>query len=326
MGSSFILDEDLFDETFIPERLVCREGQIREIAKCLEPVRNGKSGRNLFIHGPPGTGKTSVCKWMLKEHFPRSSVYVNCWSKRTTNKIMESILVQSGNFVHGRESTSDLIRMFEGMDKKVVVCLDESDHVKDPGLLYTLSRNSNTVVLISNEHSFAAYDDRIRSSLLLSEIEFKPYSVDEILAILRERTAYGFISDVIDDNLLSVVARACKGDARVALQTLKIAAQEAEARNIRRITIEEILTGVKSSRKYRLSYLLGKLNDHQRLIYQILKENGKMESGKLFEALLNRLGATVIDRTYRNHMERMEELGLVRAEGTGRWKAYQLSA
>jgi Cdc6-like AAA superfamily ATPase len=319
------LDENLFDETFIPERLVCREGQIKEIARCLEPVRNGKSARNLFLHGPPGTGKTSVCKWMLKEHFPKKSAYVNCWSKRTTNRIMQSILVQAGVFVHGRESTSDLIRMFEGMGRKVIVCLDESDQIKDPDLLYALARSSCTVVMISNQQSLATYDDRIRSSLLLSEIEFKPYSVEEILAILRERTMYGFIPNVIDDNLLSVVAKACRGDARVALQTLKIAAQEAEARDIRRITIDEILTGVRSSRKYRLSYLLGKLNDQQRLVYQILKEKGSMESGRLFEELSRKSESDVIDRTYRNYMERMEELGLVRAQGTGRWKVYEVA-
>jgi repressor of nif and glnA expression len=50
-----------------------------------------------------------------------------------------------------------------------------------------------------------------------------------------------------------------------------------------------------------------------------------MESRKLFEALLNRSGTIVVDRTYRNHMGRMEELGLVKFIGSGRWKRYQIT-
>lgn len=145
------------------------------------------------------------------------------------------------------------------------------------------------------------------------------------MEILRERAMYGFVSNVIDDNLLGVVAKGCKGDTRVALQMLKIAPQEA-AIEIRRITIEEILAGVRSWFKYRLSYLLGKLNYEQRLIYQILKEKGTMVSRRLFDELQRGTNAELVDRTYRNYRDRMEELGLVRGEGVGKWKDHELSS
>jgi len=32
----------------------------------------------------------------------------------------------------------------------------------------------------------------------------------------------------------------------------------------------------------------------------------------------------VVDRAYRNYMKRMVELGLVKVEGVGRWKIYEL--
>jgi len=32
----------------------------------------------------------------------------------------------------------------------------------------------------------------------------------------------------------------------------------------------------------------------------------------------------VVDRAYRNYMKRMAELGLVKAEGFGRWKIYEI--
>jgi cell division control protein 6 len=152
MSQPILIDETVFDEAFIPERLVCREGQIKEIARCLSPIKNGKSARNLFIYGSPGTGKTSVCKWILNEHFPKNSVYVNCWSKRTLHKIMEGILLQIGQLIHGRESASELTRRFEKIGKRLLIFLDESDHIKEPDILYVLARVAQVRSVIKNYH------------------------------------------------------------------------------------------------------------------------------------------------------------------------------
>lgn len=324
MNQPILVDESLFDETFTPERLVSREWQIKEIARCLSPIKNGKSARNLFIYGPPGTGKTSVCRWLLKEQFPKNSAYINCWSKRTIHKIMEEILLQLGQVVHGRESASELIKKFEKLGRKVVVCLDESDHIRNSDVLYVLTRSACNVVLISNQSfPLSLIDSRIRSSLLLNEIEFRSYSVDEISQILIERAAYGIRSDAVNDSMLSLIAKMCSGDARVALQTLKIAAKEAESKENGQITIEEIKHAVKCSRKYKMSYLIGKLNDHQKMIYEILKARGNFPSGELFKEYRRSASNPVVDRAYRNHMQKMIELGLVREKGSGRWKVYE---
>jgi orc1/cdc6 family replication initiation protein len=320
-----LTDETVFDETFIPERLVARKGQIEEIARCLKPAKSGKSIKNLYIYGPPGVGKTIVIKWLLKENFERNSVYVNCWNKRTSHKIMEEILLQTGQVVHGKEPTSDLVKRLEKSKKSPIVCLDESDHIKDTDILYNLSRNSIGLVLISNQaYALSDIDHRIKSGLFLNEVQFKPYSKEEILEILKERVSYGLRPDSIAENLLSIVAIMSNGDARVGLQTLKLAAKDAESKNRHEITMEEIKSAAKCARKYRLSYLLGKLNDHQRAIYEILKKCKTMNSGKLFEECKKKTTENIIDRSYRNYMQRMEELGLVREHGSGRWKKYEI--
>lgn len=318
-------DEAPFEESFVPERLVSREQEIKEIARCLNPARSGRSIRSIFIFGKPGSGKTVACKHVLK-HFPKQSIYVNCWSNSTTHKVLQSLLIQQGQMIHGRESASDLAKRFQSLGRKLIVCLDESDHLKDRDVLYILARNSCGIILISNLPSqLSNMDPRIKSSLLLNEIEFKPYSREEILAILKERITYGMRSDAIDARQLALVANACRGDARVALQTLKIAAKEAESKGSDKITVAEIRSALKCSRKYRLSYLLTKLNTHQRIIYEILKSNKKMESGKLFSEYSKKMNGSVVDRTYRNHVQKMEELGLVRSEGSSRWKTYEVS-
>jgi Cdc6-like AAA superfamily ATPase len=116
------------------------------------------------------------------------------------------------------------------------------------------------------------------------------------------------------------------GDARIGLQTLKVAAKNAESKDLETITIDEVKTASKSARKHRLSYLLGKLNDHQRTIYEILKKSRMMSSGKLFEEYQKSSKENIVDRSYRNYMQKMEELGLVREVGSGRWKKYEIVA
>ncbi len=325
MQPPILIDESAFEEKFIPDRLVCRDNQIKEIARCLEPARSGKSIKNLYIFGPSGIGKTIVTKWILKEHFRKNSVYVNCWTKQTAHKILEDILLQIGIIVHGKESTSDLVKRLESSQKKLIICLDESDHLRDTDILYVLARNSYGLILISNQaFTLSDIDYRIKSRLFLTEIEFKPYTKDEILEILKERVDYGFRADSISTNLLSMVASVSHGDARVGLQTLKVAAKDAESKDLEAITIEEIKEAAKCARKYRLSYLLGKLNEHQRTIYEILKKSRTMDSGRLFEECKRKSKENIVDRSYRNYMQRMEELGLVRESGSGRWKKYEI--
>ncbi|MDE1764959.1 MAG: AAA family ATPase [Thaumarchaeota archaeon] len=326
MVSKIIIDEGVFDECFTPESLVCREGQAREIARCLAPIKSGKFAKSLYIHGPPGIGKTSVAKWILREHFENNSAYVNCWSKRTSHKIMEDILLQAGHVIHGRESTSELIKKFEKSKKKLVVCLDESDHIKDIDVLYTLARNSCTVMIISNrEFSPTDMDYRISSSLSFDEIEFKPYNREEILNILKERATCGMRPGSVDNNIMSVVAGMSNGDARIGLQIMRSAARDAELKNLDVVTLEEIKNASKSTRKYRLSYVLGTLNIEQRIIYEILLKNKVMDSGQLFEEYRRVSTNNPTDRTYRNYMQRMKELGLVKEHGSHRWKRFEIA-
>lgn len=320
-----MLDAGLFDEAFIPERLVSREWQIKEIHRSLKSSKTGRPVKNLFVFGPPGVGKTIVTKWILKEHFAENSVYVNCWNNRTSHKIMEEILRQIGFMVHGRESTSELIKKFEKSKKKIIVCLDESDHMKDNDILYVLARNLCGLIMISNqEFPMSDMDSRIKSSLLMDEIEFRPYNREEILEILKDRVNSGFRPGTINSNLLTMVAGLCNGDARIGLQTLRVAASEAEMKDQNMITMEEIKVAARCTRKYRLSYLLGKLNEHERTIYEILKQKKIMSSGDLFEEYRKSTKHAMVDRSYRNYMHRMEELGLVRESGSGRWKKYEI--
>ena len=167
-------------------------------------------------------------------------------------------------------------------------------------------------------------DSRIRSGLHLQEMEFKPYQTDEITNILRDRITSGLNAQSITDDLVAEIANSCGGDARAGIQILKNAAVDAESKGHDFITTDHVKAAAGYARKYRLSYLLGKLNEHQKVIYEILKQNRIMDSGSLFNEYRKMMNETVTDRCYRNYMARMAELGLVREISSSRWKRFEI--
>nr|WP_205100702.1 hypothetical protein [Candidatus Nitrosotenuis uzonensis] len=121
------------------------------------------------------------------------------------------------------------------------------------------------------------------------------------------------------------IAAMCEGDARIALQTIKIAAINAELKSMDMITIEEVRTAARCTRKHRLSYLLGKLNGFQKTIFETLSENKKMHSPELYERCKWTGNQFLPKRTYRHYMRKMVNLGLVRTSSMKRWRVYEIA-
>lgn len=325
MEGTIISEDGVFDESHIPKIIVGREDHVREIENCLLPLKNNKTGKNLYLHGPPGTGKTLSAKHVLKKHFDKNSIFISCWRNRTSHKIMYALLRKLGFLVHGRESTSELVKRLEESEKRSLVCLDEVDQLKDSNVLYDLSRNSKGLVLISNlPYSEFRLDQRVKSRLFLHDIEFLPYQKDDVFTILKDRARKGFHGRTVGDEILRETSSCCGGDARMAIQMIRSAAREAEMNNEDSITIERIRASTGAPRKYRLSYLIGKLTDPQRVLYEILTERKKIYSGDLFREYCKRSTDKITDRTYRNYMKRIVWLGLAREINSGRWKKYEI--
>tara|TARA_Y100000031_G_C7923591_1_gene249403 strand:+ start:106 stop:396 length:291 start_codon:yes stop_codon:yes gene_type:complete len=66
-------DESLFknelalDYSFLPKILPHREQQQRYIATIIKPLLEDRNGKNLFIYGAPGIGKTAAMKHVINE-------------------------------------------------------------------------------------------------------------------------------------------------------------------------------------------------------------------------------------------------------------------
>jgi orc1/cdc6 family replication initiation protein len=322
-----IFNELPLTEVFIPTRLLHREGQLRELERCLKPALHNRLIENVFLVGPSGTGKTTLAKWVLETYFREISVYVNCWKYRSMHGVLCEILRGFGFVVHGREYTSELITKLEGLTRKkrIIVCLDEVDQLKSFDVLYTLARNRCGLILISTcYHALMSLAARIKSSLALTEIEFPAYAANELFDILKDRVQFSFRPGSLKDELIRIASVAAEGDARVGLEILRRAGKKAEDKGLRRVTLEEIKQAVKEARRLKKSFFLSKLNEHQKVIYRILLKRRRIPSGELYKEYYKLVKNPVVTRAYRNYMRRMVELGLVKSEGFGRWKQYEL--
>jgi cell division control protein 6 len=125
--------------------------------------------------------------------------------------------------------------------RTVVIMLDEVDKLvrKGDDVLYNLSRlNSDllrsrvSLIGISNDLKFTEFlDPRVKSSLGEDEIIFPPYNAEQIRDILNQRASRAFKQGVLEEGVIplcSAIAAQEHGDARRALDLLRIAGELAE--------------------------------------------------------------------------------------------------
>jgi len=165
---------------------------------------------------------------------------------------------------------------------------------------------------------------RIKSSLTLTEIEFPAYKPDELFDILRDRVQFSFEPNSLKDELIKIASIMAEGDARTGLEILRRAGKRAEDKGLKQVTVEEIKEAAKEAKRFKKDFSLSKLNEHQKVIYETLQKNRKMPSGLIYREYCRLVSKPVVDRAYRNYMKRMVELGLIKAEGFGRWKSYEI--
>ncbi|MGC8710189.1 MAG: Cdc6/Cdc18 family protein [Candidatus Micrarchaeia archaeon] len=286
--SSIFANRDALSPHYMPNNLLFREKQISNIVKYLTPSLRGERGRNLFIYGKTGTGKTSCMKYVIEKVKEISTVkakisYVNCRiynsRYRVLSKLMSDHLPSYAKRGYGIVDIYEkLINWIEEDGKVLIVVLDEVDVVKDlDDLIYTLTRaNSDiksggvTIVGISNKISFKEeLDPRSISTLYENELVFPPYNSTELAAILKQRAEIGFKQGVIDSaslNLAAAIAAKESGDARLALKILSKAGELAEEHGIKFISTEEVNEASKSADEEVAYELISTLPEHQKLV------------------------------------------------------------
>lgn len=286
-------DREVMRHDYVPEELPHREEQIRYLGGIAAPILHGSRCSNIFIYGKTGTGKTAVVKRVLSRLMvkaqdlgaPVEVCYVNCRLSGTEYRILSSLCnILNVKVPFTGLALGEVFDRFEaGLDARrllLVTVLDEIDAlVKNRGdiLLYELTRINEklhhsraSLVGISNDLQFKdLLDPRVLSSLSEEEIVFRPYDASELQDILSNRARSAFHNGVLSDGavrLCAALAAAEHGDARRALDLLRVAGELAEREGAEAIVEDHVRRAEKRIEHDRVTEALRNLPLHSKLV------------------------------------------------------------
>lgn len=348
----FFVNKDTLSSDFTPENIPHREKQVNELAFMLAPVLRGQKPSNIFIYGKTGTGK-SLCIKKVSNSLQQTAeengknikiIYVNCKMRRvadTEYRLLAHLISFFGENVPftGLPTNSLYQKLFKLLEKtggNIVLIMDEIDTLFEKVgdyILYNLTRINQdiedakvTVVGISNKISFIdSLDPRIRSSLSEEEMIFPPYNANELNDILKERSNTAFRSDVIDYAVITKCAALAAqehGDARKALDLLRVAAELAERENSAALTERHVDRAEEKLDKDRIIEIIRAQPKQSKLvILSILTLFKKGENGiqtgevySLYEKLAEKNGLkTLTQRRVSDLVSELDILGIINA-------------
>jgi cell division control protein 6 len=260
----------VLQSNYVPDEIKHRDEQQQQIAKIVAPALRLERPSNLFIYGKTGTGKTVTVKHTLhtmmevakRENIPLKVCYINCKLKRvadTEYRLIAELARLFGKAVPATGLPTDEVyaSFFRAIDETkqvIILVLDEIDQlVKKIGdeIIYNLTRinsdlkNSQLCLIgISNDLIFSnTLDPRVKSSLSEEELIFPPYNALQLQHILTGRAGRAFRDTVIEEGVIpkcAAYAAREHGDARRALELLRVAGEVAERQGGKNITIAHI--------------------------------------------------------------------------------------
>jgi cell division control protein 6 len=258
--------KEVLRSTYIPQRLPHRWEQIKALADILSSALKGETPSNILIFGKTGTGKTSTVKYVSKELEAMaqktgakcSIIYINSEVFDTQYRVFAYLARIFNKRVPMIGWPTDMVysEFKTGLDaeeRRVIITLDEVDKLASKGdeALYNLSRINGelenarvSLIGISNDLTFTdLLDPRVKSSLGEEEIIFPPYNAEQLKDILYARADTAFYADVLEYAVIplcAALAASEHGDARRALDLLRLSGEIADRSGARTVTEEHV--------------------------------------------------------------------------------------
>ena len=358
---------------YTPEILPHRDREINNLASVLVTALRGEAPSNVFVYGKTGTGKTAVAKFVGKELLKKGKetkkhihfVYINCEIVDTQYRLLQNI---ANHFIDewseripftGWPTDEVYAKLRTMMDNKggvTIIILDEIDKLKGDEALYTLSRmNSDftkakiSIVGISNDLKFTEFlDPRVKSSLGEENMIFDPYDAQQLQDILQQRADAALRPETLGESVIPLCAALAAqehGDARRALDLLRISAEIAEREEATRITERHVKTAQNKIELDRVIEVTRTLPSQSKIILLsiILKEksnknaglNGALTTGEVYDVYAALCKKARLDKLTQRRVadliSELDMLGIINARiiskgRYGRTREIQISA
>lgn len=310
-GKSILKDSRVLSSDYIPDKLPFREGQIIAIGQSLAPLLKGTKCSNLLLYGKTGTGKTVVSHYVIDKLSQRARAsnlkirlaYTNTRVSGTSYRVLSDLAAAVDLDIPftGLAIGEVLQRVFTKISQNdyfIVFILDEIDYlVKTYGdnLLYELTRSSDilssgflSIIGISNDLQFKEYlDPRVLSSLSEEEVVFPPYTAEEIKSILQQRAEIAFDNGGVSAgaiNICAALAGSEHGDARRAVDLLRVSAEVAEREGAEQLEEKHVRIALQKIERDRIYDALVSLPLQAKvLLLSVLNCKSNTTTGEVYE-------------------------------------------
>jgi Cdc6-like AAA superfamily ATPase len=268
-----------------------------------------KNSVNTVVYGPSGIGKTTLIKSVIEEINKSfgQAIYVDCSLYSTANAVLREILLSLGSVIASK-SNYELTKRLKDRTRKVklLVFLDHSESLTKNDILNFLLGLDFCICLVADSfESYRAIDFKLRTRIAnIVKIE-KPTN-NQISDILKDSASN------VSDEIVQKIVEKSEGNLTFALNILKsIEANHGKSDNIERIDF----SGETSCKT---------VNENHSIILNILKQQNKMTSGQLYSLYCQESEFFKSERSFRNYMQALCKLGLVRSIGDKRGRSYQI--
>jgi len=323
---SLFKDEIALDYDYLPKLLPYREKEQFQIAGCIKPLFQKRNGKNLLIHGAPGIGKTAATRHILRDLENETDdiipIYINCWKKNTTHKIILDICTQLNCKFLQNKTTEELLDLGKSIinKKSAVFIFDEVDKLEDFDFLYLILEEiyRKTILLITNYKKLILdLDERIKSRLTAELLEFKQYNQEETKGILKQRLSYAFVSNIWDDSAFELAANKAAElqDIRSGLYLLKESGLAAEEASTKKITIEHVTKAIRKLDEFSIKKSAD-LEDDTHDILELIKKNNNKKIGELYE-IYKKSGESLSYPTFQRRINKLEKSKFISLTKTG---------
>ena len=326
-GKTLIKNRDVLHFTFMPNQILHRDPEQEKITQSLLPILMESRPSNLLVYGKPGTGKTLVIKKVLSKiqkrveegSFPIKLAYTNAKQETTLYGLLVSFGRQLGL---GSQKTNDekmwlpttglsisevfnrILYVLDKNETNAVFVIDEIDYLAEliqktgKDVLYQITRanerlttGSLTLIGVSNDLTFKErLDPRVISSLSEEEVVFTNYNLPQIREILDARIEVAFDEDIVTDsalNLCSAMAGREPGDARRALDLLRVAAEIAERSQMSTVTEEHIRMAAEKIEENKEVIALRSYPLHEKLLILAIMKSSEISTGEVYSTYKN---------------------------------------
>lgn len=348
----FKRDREVLRPSYIPDVLPHRDEQINHLASILATALNGQRPSNILIFGKTGTGKTATIKYIGNEikraegDYRRVDfLYMNCEIVDTQYGVLQNI---GNRFIDdfneripftgwSTERVYNILRdKIDADNRIIVIALDEIDKIvykSGDDVLYHLTRINDdldnakiSVIGISNDLKFTEFlDPRVRSALGEEKLVFPPYNAEQLKDILQQRAELALKEAVLEEGVLPLCAALAAqehGDARRALDLLRVAAETAERSKDDRISEAHVITAKNKIELDCVSEAMKTLPTQSKLVLLGILANGeqgnaRLTTGELYETykeLCKLTGIAVLtQRRITDLISELDMLGLIHA-------------